>query len=260
MLEWLLGKRRYLLKQEATRDELRRLRRLLWQAELMELGQLHQLVKWTRVFVAEKHWEGCEGLVVTDDMKWMIASMAGMMVLAYPDWYFDRTSTILIYPTTYVARVEPQYFTNTYNATLGGEFHRAGQTIYRGPVVLNWRDIHSASQGPNEGHHLVVHEFAHQLDMINGPSADGLPPLPASVDEGIWRRAMKAEYELAREMVSQGHRILMDDYGLSHESEFFAVASELYFQMPETLAEYHPNVYVLLRDFYVTELHSFPER
>jgi len=68
-----------------------------------------------------------------------------------------------------------------------------------------------------------------------------------------------AEYELAREMVSQGHRILMDHYGLSHESEFFAVASELYFQMPETLAEYHPNVYVLLRDFYVTELHSFPE-
>ena len=71
---------------------------------------------------------------------------------------------------------------------------------------------------------------------------------------------LQAEYELAREMVSQGHRILMDDYGLSHESEFFAVASELYFQMPETLAEYHPNVYVLLRDFYVTELHSFPER
>jgi Mlc titration factor MtfA (ptsG expression regulator) len=100
------------------------------------------------------------------------------------------------------ATFQPQYFTNTYNAKLGGEFHRTGQTIYRGPVVLNRRDVRSASQG---------------------------------------------------------QRILMDHYGLSHESEFFAVASELYFQMPETLAEYHPNVYVLLRDFYVTELHSFPE-
>lgn len=257
MLEWLFGKRKSLLKQEPSREELKRLRRLLWQAELMDSDQLDQLIRWTRVFVAEKHWEGCEGLVVNEDMKWMIASMAGMMVLSYPDWYFDRTATILIYPSTYIARMEPQFFTNTYNASLGGELHVAGQTIYRGPVVLNWADIRDASEGPNGGHHLVVHEFSHQLDMINGPSADGLPPLPASVDEDAWRIRFKNEYEAAREMVAQGHKILMGDYGLSEESEFFAVASELYFQMPDELAEYHPNVFLLLRDFYVTELEPF---
>ncbi len=164
------------------------------------------------------------------------------MVLEYEGWYFDKTATLLVYPTPYKATVDAR-FVQSSNPILGGEFHRAGETIYRGPVILNWQDIEPARQHHNGGHHLVMHEFAHQLDMINGPSADGLPPLPNGVDEVAWLRAFKAEYQAARDMVAAGHRILMDDYGLTQESEFFAVACELFFQLPDELAEYHPQVF-----------------
>jgi Mlc titration factor MtfA (ptsG expression regulator) len=254
MLEWLFGTRKGLLKKDVTDDERRRLDQSLWQAKFLSPKERDQLIRWSRVFIAEKNWEGCNGLTLSESMKWCVASVAGLMVLAYPDWYFDRTASIVIHPRPYKARIEPPIASSTFNPTLGGEFHRAGETIYRGPVVLNWQDIEAASQNFNHGHHLVIHEFAHQLDMINGPNADGLPPLPGDVDEDAWRKAMRAEYQMARDMVSKGYRILINDYGLTQESEFFAVASELYFQTPHELAEYHPNVYALLNQFYVSDM------
>jgi len=254
MLEWLFGQRKQLLKKEVEQEELQRLDRSLWQASHLSMAQREQIVRWSRVFISEKSWEGCDGLEITDSIQWQIAASAGLMVLAYPNWYFDKTATILIYPQAYKARVVPRLSSQTIGTELAGEFYRAGETIYRGPIVLNWRDIQSASIGANSGNHLVIHEFSHQLDMINGPSADGLPPLPGNIDEAIWLAAMKAEYRAAQEMVSQGHSILINDYGLTQESEFFAVASEFYFQRPSELAEYHPNVYHLLKQFYVTDM------
>ena len=254
MLEWLFGRRKQLLKKGIQEEEYQRLDRSLWQGGFLSNDRREQLIRWSRVFIAEKTWEGCNGVKVTEEMQWHVATAAGMMVLAYPDWYFDKTATILIHPKAYKARVEPRISSLTIGTELAGEFYRSGETIYRGPVVLNWQDIQLAGQDANEGHHLVIHEFAHQLDMINGPSADGLPPLPGNIDEVVWLKALKGEYQAAQEMVGQGYRILMDDYGLTQESEFFAVASELYFQRPRELAEYHPKVYELLRQFYVTDM------
>ena len=254
MLEWLFGKRKQLLQKPITGDELQWLDRSLWQAEYLSKEQRDRIVRWTRVFVTEKSWEGCNGLQMTEEIQWQVAASTGMMVLAYPDWYFDKTASILVHPQAYRARVEARHSGLTIGTELAGEFYRAGETIYRGPVVLNHRDIQSASLDMNDGRHIVVHEFAHQLDMINGPSADGMPPLPGNIDEMAWLRSLKAEYKAAQDLVGQGYRILMDDYGLTQESEFFAVASELYFQRPQDLAEYHPNVYQLLKQFYVTDM------
>ena len=254
MFEWLFGRRKRLLGKEVSSDELQLLDQALWQATHLTSEHREQLVRWSRVFVAEKTWEGCNGLAITDAMKTCVAATAGLMVLAYPDWYFDKTATILIHPSPYKVRVDPKVLSSTFHAEIGGEFHRAGETIYRGPVVLNWRDIQFAKKDSNDGHHLVIHEFSHQLDMINGPNADGLPPLPGKIDEDGWRIAMREEYKKARDMVSQGFRVRIDDYGLTQESEFFAVASELYFQVPHELAEYHPNVFKLLKQFYVTDM------
>lgn len=254
MLEWIFGRRKKLLKAEVTSYELELLESSLWQSAFLSTEHRHQLVRWTRVFVAEKNWEGCNGVTVTELMKWSIATAAGLLVLAYPEWYFDRTATVLVHPCPYNVRVSPETLMTNPNPVLGGEFRRAGETIYRGPVVLNWQDIQAASTEANRGQHLVIHEFAHQLDMINSPSADGVPPLPAHIDENVWRSAMTAEYHRAREMVEQGYNILMNDYGLTQESEFFAVASELYFQLPHELREFHPNVHQLLKQFYVVDL------
>ncbi len=253
MLTWLFGKRKQLLQKPILKEELQRLSHSLWQSAYLSQPQREQLIRWTRVFISEKAFEGCEGLEVTTEMQWQVAASAGLMVLAYPEWYFDKTATILIYPKVYRARVNARHSGLTIGTELAGEYYRAGETIYRGPVVLNHRDILAATNGNNEGHHIVVHEFAHQLDMINGPSADGLPPLPDNIDQESWLNAFKAEYKAAQDMVGQGYTILINDYGLTQESEFFAVASELYFQRAKELATFHPNVYELLKQFYVTD-------
>jgi Mlc titration factor MtfA (ptsG expression regulator) len=207
------------------------------------------MVRWSQRFLAKKNWEGCDGFVVTDEVKRTVAFCASMLVLAYPHWYFDHTQTILMYSKPYVARaigLDTQ-------SGLAGEFHRAGETRHRGPIILNWRDVAAGAHSRNGGHHLVIHEFSHQLDMANDPSADGLPPLPNGIDSAQWYADLRGEFDAARQMVEQGYSILMDDYGLTHLSEFFAVGSELYFQSPMELSEYHPEVYRLLQQFYVTD-------
>ncbi|MDZ4849818.1 MAG: M90 family metallopeptidase [Pirellulaceae bacterium] len=243
------SQRRKLLKATVSDEESAQLHRALWQSTLLTVEEQSQLVRWTRIFIQEKNWEGCDGLEVTDEIKQAVAAAAGLMVMHHPEWYFDHTQSILIYPRPYVAKVVPKYQA----LGLWGEYARAGETIYRGPVVLNWEDIRRAAKLHNRGHHLVIHEFAHQLDMINGPNADGLPPLPGNIDEDAWRIAMIGEYDAARSMVEQGHRIFINDYGLTDVGEFFAVASELYFQLPNELAEFHPNVFQLLKQFYAID-------
>jgi MtfA peptidase len=255
MFEWILGRRKKLYDKQITHDEKRLLEESLWQSRYLSSEQQDHLIRWSRVFLSLKNWEGCNGQAMDDSVTWSISASAGLMVLAYPEWYFDKTQSILVYPTPYVAKVDTRdsFVTHSTGAIMG-EFYRAGETIYRGPVILNWRDLNQSRVNFNHGHHLAVHEFAHQLDMINSPFADGLPPLPDSINEMEWKKAMKDEFEEARQMVANGYRVLINDYGLSSESEFFAVASEYFFQMPRELSELHPNVYELLLVFYQVDL------
>ncbi|MCU0714842.1 MAG: M90 family metallopeptidase [Pirellula sp.] len=258
VFHWLFGGRRRMIASPVREEERQWLRRSLWQAEYLPSELQEKLIRWCRVFVREKNWEGCNGLSITPEIQWSISAAAGLMVLSYEDWYFDRTQTVLVYPAPYVAREDGHSsLLNTNIPAIMGEFPRAGQTIYRGPVVVNWEDILSDRQDGDDGDHLVIHEFAHQLDLINSPFADGLPPLPSGIDEERWRREMTGEFNEARRLVEQGYNVLIDDYGLTSESEFFAVASEHYFQMPHELAEYHPHVFELLKQFYRIDLRAY---
>ncbi|XZE42729.1 zinc-dependent peptidase [Pirellulaceae bacterium SH467] len=256
--QWLFGGRRRITQAPITQDERELLRLSLWQSVHLPDESRDKLIRWCRVFIREKNWEGCNGLTVTPEIQWSIASAAGLMVLHYDGWYFDRTQTVLVYPAPYVAREEGHSsLLNTTIPAIMGEFPRAGQTIYRGPVVVNWQDIQDDRRSGDSGDHLVIHEFAHQLDLINSPFADGLPPLPDEIDEDRWRQQMTGEFEEARRLVERGYDVLIDDYGLTSESEFFAVASEHYFQIPHELAEFHPGVYKLLQQFYRIDLRGF---
>jgi len=251
------GWRRAKLKKRSIEgSELISLKHSLWQAAFLPRAMQEQLIRWVRLLIYDKYWEGCDGLSVSNEMKWKVAAQAGLMVLAYPDWYFNNTATILIYPRPYVARETPVSLGGSITG-IASESVRAGETAYRKPVILNWNDVQLGSIDSNDGSNLVVHEFAHQLDLINGPSADGLPPLPHGVDEKSWWRSMKDELSAAQALVESGHRILIGDYGLSEPSEFFAVASEFYFQEPTMLARYHPNVFELLRTFYQIDLRDY---
>ncbi|MCY2975193.1 MAG: M90 family metallopeptidase [Planctomycetota bacterium] len=239
-----------------SQSDLTMLKHSLWQATYLPPNLQEQLIRWARLLIFDKFWEGCDGLSVSKEMQWKVSAQAGLMVVGYPDWHFDKTATVLIYPRPYVARDSPVLL-GGYTVGIEGESVRAGETGYRKPVILNWNDVQLGARDANDGHNLVIHEFAHQLDLINGPSADGLPPLPHNVDEVKWWESMKAELQAARAIVADGYRVLIGDYGLSEPSEFFAVSSELYFQQPHLLAEYHPTVYELLQIFYQIDLREY---
>lgn len=219
-----------------------------WQWSHAPVGIRSQAIQWCRIFIAEKNWEGCNGLHLTDEMKWTVASQAAMMVVKYSDWHFDNVSSILIYPDTYVV---PQTTQNIGEGLqIVSDSMRQGEAWYHGPVVLNWNDIQRSKNHENYGNHIVVHELSHQMDMLNSRNADGVPPLPAQTDSEKWRKSFQSEYEMARNYVASGHNILINDYGLTSLGEFFAVSSELYFQLPHELGEYHPGVFELLLEFY----------
>jgi MtfA peptidase len=198
-----------------------------------------------RIFVAEKNWEGCAGLVVTDEMKVTIAAQASLMALGLDGEPFANVQSILIYPSGYVVPEERWYE----GWSIAGESGRLGEAWYRGPVILSWDEIRRDARRPGEGRNLVWHEFAHQIDMLDR-STNGTPPLADRKERRRWHDVMTAEYEQLVEDAEVGRATLLDTYGASSEAEFFAVATECFFDCPVELREGHPRLYELLRDYY----------
>jgi Mlc titration factor MtfA (ptsG expression regulator) len=194
-----------------------------------------------QIFVAEKRWEGCRGLKVTDEMKVTIAGHACLLVLGMSNNFFPRAKTILIYPGGF--RVPRDL------SMEGGTMPVLGQAVHRGPVILSWQDIVNPRNEAGTPMNLVIHEFAHQLDMQGGP-ADGTPFLSSRKLQKKWRRVMKQEYDRLVEESKEGRVTLLDAYGASSEVEFFAVASECFFEQPVEMKRQHPQLYDVLARYY----------
>lgn len=245
---WTAGRRRRLLARPEPPKFREQLAHGIWQWQYLPEEVADAAADWSRIFIAEKYWEGCGGLKLSSAHQAVIAGQASLMTLAFPSWFFDACRTLLVYPTAYVANG----ITHMVDGQIGihGQQPRSGQTSYRGPVILNWSAVIEAGQSHNDGHSLTVHELAHQLDFDNGPSSDGVPPLPGNVDSDRWQAAFNDQLQELRERVHMGYDVLMNDYGLTSPSEFFAVGSELYFQLPHELGEYHSELFDLLLTFY----------
>jgi Mlc titration factor MtfA (ptsG expression regulator) len=216
----------------------------LTQAERKRLRDLVQ------VFVAEKSWEGCGGLELTDEMKVTIAAQACLLVLELPHRLYENVESILVYPSTVVRPprkagvfVRPGTLIEEGPVALLGEAHRGG------PVVLAWDRVLRDGQRPHDGHNVVYHEFAHKLDMLDG-DADGTPPLASRAERARWHEVCERAFLALRERAAHGRRSFIDDYGATNEAEFFAVATESFFDRPEELERAEPALYALLRDFY----------
>ena len=138
-----------------------------------------------RIFIAEKTFEGCKGLEMTDEMQVTIAGLACLLIVAMDDFYFDNVQTILLYPSGFVVPAKNSLTHETY---LEAKSERLGEAHYRGPVILSWSEIQAEMREPGYGHNLVIHEFAHQLDMLNG-EADGVPLLSDEMSER-WQTIM----------------------------------------------------------------------
>lgn len=198
-----------------------------------------------RVFIAEKNWEGCGGLDLNDEIRVTIAAFACMLLLGLEHDYFSGVQSILVYPSEFVVPVrEPIGPT-----VLEGESFHLGEAWYRGPVILSWDEIAADVANPGTGQNLVWHEFAHQLDMLNA-AVDGTPPLPTRQLRERWREVMSVEQRRLRRADMLGRPTLLDPYGAEDAAEFFAVATEAFFDQPLPLAAEHPELYDLLRGYY----------
>jgi Mlc titration factor MtfA (ptsG expression regulator) len=198
-----------------------------------------------RVFVAERTWEGCSGLAVTDEMKVTIAAQACLLLLNVEHDYFSRVPSILVYPSGYRAPAERR----NPDGTVGGDPGRLGEAWYRGPVILAWDSVLGGGKDAHDGQNVVLHEFAHQLDFLDG-YADGTPPLSSREEYRKWHEVMNAEYERLVRESERGTARVLDAYGSTNPAEFFAVATEAFFEKPVPLRSRHPALYEVLRDYY----------
>ena len=202
-----------------------------------------------QVFVAEKRWEGCGGLVMTDEIRVTIAAQACLLVLALPHDLYRGVESILVYPTT-VILPERQYGTfEVPRAPDPGRTAILGEAQRRGPVILVWDSVLSMAKHPERGHNVVFHEFAHKLDLLDG-FANGTPPLEGAEQYRQWVAVCSKEFLRLREMAAAGEPTSLDPYGATNEAEFFAAITEQFFERSVSLRRQHPALYDVFRSFY----------
>ena len=204
------------------------------------------------VFVAEKHWEGCGGLELTEDMKVTIAAHACIVVLGRDLSLYDDVLSILVYPSTVMTPPHQLGVFEQPRTPIGGPASISGQAIRGGPVILAWDAVQDGAY-LESAHNVVIHELAHKIDYLDG-SADGTPPLDSSAARRAWVQAFAPAYLAHKERAERGKKSFLSDYAVTNEAEYFAVATEAFFEKPKALAREVPDVYAQLRDFYKLDL------
>lgn len=206
----------------------------------------HELEGLVQIFLAEKTFEGCGGLELTDEIKVTIAAQACLLLLHRQTDIYPRLVTILVYPSAYVARsIKPIGGP----VVLEGESARLGESWTTGVVVLSWDDVQAGASDIHDGQNLVLHEFAHQLDREDG-AINGTPLLERRSQYLAWGRVLNAEYERLQRDGRAGRSTVLDLYGATDPAEFFAVATECFFEKPRVLRKRHPELYDELKTFY----------
>ncbi|MCX5870690.1 MAG: zinc-dependent peptidase [Deltaproteobacteria bacterium] len=213
-------------------------------AERAELRAMMQ------VFLEEKNWEGCGGLDLTDEIRVTIAAQACLLQLGLPHDYYRNVESILVYPSTVVPPERHPGFFERVDGPVEASVPLLGQAFNQGgPVILVWDAVLHDARHPEQGHNVVYHEFAHKLDMLDG-AADGTPPL-ADLDQfAEWVAVCSREFLRLRHLAEKGHKTFLDAYGAKNEAEFFAVATETFFDRPLTLQRHAPDLYGVLSAYY----------
>lgn len=198
------------------------------------------------LFLADKEFAGMQGLEVDDGMAVAIAAQACLPILRLGLAQYDAFKGIVVHPDIVVARrevMDEDGIVHYYDEEL------AGEAMEGGPVMLTWRDVADAGDSAAWGYNVVVHEFAHVLDMRDGAS-DGVPLLPDRAARERWLAVLVPEWDEFSVRVAVGEDTLIDPYGAEAIDEFFAVASELFFVDAATMRGEHPALYELLAGYY----------
>lgn len=245
-MRWIRNWRRRRILSRATLDE------TLWRDVLMRYPFMRALTAAEHarlreraiLFLNEKSIAGAGGLEVRDEMRMSIAAQACMLVLNLDLDFFRGWVEVIVYPDEFL--VEYEYVDDD------GIAHRvrgplSGESWLEGPVILSWADAERSGAG--DGYNVVIHEFAHKLDMLNG-TANGFPPLHADMDAARWSATFGAAYHDFCTRLERREETAIDPYAAENPAEFFAVMSEAFFEVPQAVRGEYPAVYRELASFY----------
>ena len=247
MFGWLRSRRRRSIRARpwppVWNDILRRnLRQIQWLAD----DERERLQAWIAVFVAEKRFEGCRGMEIDDEVRVSIAGQAGLIVLGMPDEFFDRLQSVLVYPGDYFGK-------RSTPLDGGGELlwqePRLGETWNGGSMVLSWPRVVEGGRLRDGPRSVVIHECAHAIDLLDG-EIDGVPPLASASARREWTRGILDCRDRFAEALDEGRSVAFDDYAAESPAEFFAVATECFFQDPHRLDRHDRELYALLVQVY----------
>ena len=217
-------------------------------------GLRAQLHGHMQIFLREKRFIGCNGLDLNDEMRATIAAQACLLLLNRKTDYFADFTSILVYPESFVVPVvHRDGALETHDQEL-----RSGESWQRGPVVLSWTDIVHGTTLAGDGHNVVLHEFAHKLDEENG-AMDGVPALRDDASQRAWIDVLGREFDRLRLRARNVTDGVLDDYGASSPAEFFAVATEAFFERGPQLSARHAQLYETLRAYYQVDPASWPQ-
>lgn len=202
-------------------------------------GLRNELEGLMHVFMHEKSFEACGGLdEVSEHMRHIIAAQACLLLVNRKHDFYRRLRSILLYPTAYKAKDEH-----------GAESVRLGESWHSGSVILAWESVKQGGRNEEDGHHVTLHEFAHQLDQVDGV-ADGVPELSGVGSYREWSVIFGKAFDRFQKKLDKGRRTVIDPYGATNPAEFFAVATETFYEKPEQLKEHYPKVYQQLCSYY----------
>ncbi|WP_267905525.1 zinc-dependent peptidase [Nitrosophilus alvini] len=196
------------------------------------------------VFIKEKEFIGVKGIVIDDMKKVLVAANACLLTAGIDRCMYKDVKTVILYPEAFVKKekIINGWVISEEESALLGEAWQSGQ------VVISYKDLTDGDINPNDGKNVGLHEFAHQLDMADG-FADGTPLLPFSL-YGRWRRIMSKEFKKIEEIYADYRGSFLDSYAITSPAEFFAVATENFFEKPEKMKKELPELYTLLKEFY----------
>ncbi|HHH49318.1 MAG TPA: zinc-dependent peptidase [Gammaproteobacteria bacterium] len=200
----------------------------------------------TTLFLREKHINGAQGLELNREMEVIIAAQACVLILNLGLELFDGWVEVVVYPDAFHV---PQDVPDDIGLVEEGMEVRDGESWLQGPVILSWASIEQELANGEAGRNLILHEFSHKLDMLNG-RANGFPPLHPEMDLPRWTRVLSQAFDRLQDPGCCHEAACIDDYAATDPAEFFAVASEYFFMSPDVLHHYYAELYEQLSAYY----------
>ncbi len=211
----------------------------------LEGGLQTQLQNKIKLFIAKKSFYGCDGLELSDEIRVTIAAEACLLLLNRPIEVYPKLRYILVYPAAFKKSTEQHNNDGTVNEVQSGLL---GESWSNGKVILSWSDVESGVENFDDGQNVVLHEFAHQLDSHSG-ATNGAPRLRKN-SYSVWAEVFSNEFEVLTKARDKNYKNTMDYYGATNPAEFFAVATETFFEKPEQMNKKHPELFELLKIYY----------